>query len=345
MNNIQKEIQLYNQTANMYKLVSDAIYSAENGDECLYSPDQLDLYIGRLQANLKKLSGTMFFDNPNVARWIEDAAAFKDTVGRIRAYGALETAAPWITKTYNAAVSRSSSPNIKSRRLTADDTRRFIGMITSGDSIRRYKNKINALSMRSMTDAMLVKLVNSVLFSSNSTPLSESLAYGGSSLHEGFFNPYDMDDDGNGNEITIKPAAKKPGIVKNVRMWKSNRRDKTVYKNGRMFAGRLYSADDVVDECPVYELSTSDMYSPRIRDIAILIDPDTRRYGVPMGMANYYRTSDETGTKPNVDYVYNPDEGVIRIYATRKIRVGDELVMKSDAPEYGNGMKNYQFRY
>ena len=345
MNNTQKEIQLYNQTANMYKLVSDAIYSAENGDECLYSLDQLDLYIGRLQANLKKLSGTMFFDNPNVARWIEDAAAFKDTVGRIRAYGALEAAAPWITKTYNAAVSRSSSPNLNSRRLTADDTRRFIGMITSGDSIRRYKNKINALSMRSMTDAMLVKLVNSVLFSSNSTPLSESLAYGGSSLHEGFFNPYDTDDDGNGNEITIKPAAKKPGIVKNVRMWKSNRRDKTVYKNGRMFAGRLYSADDVVDECPVYELSTSDMYSPRIRDIAILIDPDTRRYGVPMGMANYYRTSDETGTKPNVDYVYNPDEGVIRIYATRKIRVGDELVMKSDAPEYGNGMKNYQFRY
>ena len=98
MNNIQKEIQLYNQTANMYKLISDAIYSAENGDECLYSPDQLDLYIGRLQANLKKLSGTMFFDNPNVARWIEDSAAFKDTVGRIRAYGALEAAAPWITK-------------------------------------------------------------------------------------------------------------------------------------------------------------------------------------------------------------------------------------------------------
>lgn len=345
MNNTQKEIQLYNQTANMYKLVSDAIYSAENGDECLYSPDQLDLYIGRLQANLKKLSGTMFFDNPNVARWIEDAAAFKDAVNRIRGYSALEAAAPWITKTYNAAVLRSSSPNLKSRRLTADDTRRFIGMITSGDSIRRYKNKINALSMRSMTDAMLVKLVNSVLFSSNSTPLSESLAYGGASLHEGFFNPYDTDDDGNGDETIIKPAAKKPGIVKNVRMWKSNRRDKTVYRNGRMFAGRLYSADDVVDECPVYELSTSDMYSPRIRDIAILIDPETRRYGVPMGMANYYRTSDETGTEPNVDYVYNPDEGVIRIYATRKIRVGDELVMKSDAPEYGNGMKDYQFRY
>ena len=43
MNNTQKEIQLYNQTANMYKLVRDAIYSAENGDECLYSLDQLDL--------------------------------------------------------------------------------------------------------------------------------------------------------------------------------------------------------------------------------------------------------------------------------------------------------------
>lgn len=197
-----------------------------------------------------------------------------------------------------------------------------------------------------MTDAMLVKLVNSVLFSSNSTPLSESLAYGGSSLHEGFFNPYDTDDDDGGRkEIRVEPAAKKTGMVKNVRMWKSNGRDKTVYRNGRMYAGRLYSADDVVDECPVYELSTSDMYSPRIRDIAILIDPETRRYGVPMGMANYYRTSDETGTKPNIDYVYNPDEGVIRIYATRKIRVGDELVMKSDAPEYGNGMKDYQFRY
>ncbi len=347
MNNTQKEIQLYNQTANMYKLVSDAIYSIENGDDCLYSPDQLDLYIGRLQANLKKLCGTMFFDNPNVARWIDDAAAFKDAVGRIRGYDALEAAAPWITKTYNAAVSKSSSPNLKSRRLTPDDTRRFIGRITSGDSIRRYKNKINALAMRSMTDAMLVKLVNSVLFSSNSTPLSESLTYGNDrlSLHEGFFNPYDMDDDDDRKKIRIEPAVKKPGIVKNVRMWKSNRRDKTVYKNGRMYAGRLYSADDIVDECPVYELSTSDLYSPRIRDIAILIDPETRRYGVPMGMANYYRTSDETGTKPNIDYVYNPDEGIIRIYATRKIRIGDELVMKSDMPEYENGMKDYQFRY
>lgn len=62
-----------------------------------------------------------------------------------------------------------------------------------------------------------------------------------------------------------------------------------------------------------------------------MIDSSKRLFGIPMGMATVARTSSEARKDPNIDYEFDPENGnKIIIYATKKIKRGEELIFTED---------------
>jgi len=342
--------EIFNRSEQLYQIIMHFFWDWEEDHETKYDLNTITQYIKALKENLKKLCDSKFFNHSRVQRWIEDSYAFEEQADRIRYEKMLCDAAPWIIRTYN---SYNKLKGNELQKITNDDVRKLINILLNNKNLVEQRNKIRAIARRNMSEPALVRFINAQLYNSN---FGESVktVQAGHRLNEDFYNPFDDDDEldvsaGEDSSIlgkSIKTATtKKNAFVKSVRLWNSNRKEKIELKDNRMFATNVFVADDIVEECPVYLLGTQDLYSPRIRDIAFEIDPENRLYGIPMGFANYYRTTDDVRKPGNIDYTYDPKEGIIRFYAIRKIHKGDELILKVDSPDISNTVKNYQFKY
>lgn len=342
---ITKENQLFFKTEEIYNAIMKFFEQWEGGEQTDLEFPVIQQYFNQLKGNLKKLGNTSYFSDARVLRWMEDFYAIEDQVNRIQYEEHLRTAIPWIVRTYNVT----NGVKGVEKRITVDDAKKFINILVRGENVREQKNKIKALMHRTMSDQALVRLVNAFLYNSNSSPLESAyIDETKPSLNEDFYNPYDDEDDNedlnNRKQIVIQPTENNK-FIKGIKLWNNNRKDKIVFFHNRIIATSIFVPDDIIEEAPVYLLDTRDLYAPRIREIAFEIDPEHRLYGIPMGLADYYRNSSETGTKGNADYTYDPKEGIIRIYALEKIRKGEEIVLRDNSPEYENQVKPNQFKY
>lgn len=159
-------------------------------------------------------------------------------------------------------------------------------------------------------------------------------------LNEGYKNPFYYDDaisdmnndDDNEKDIPVDDNIEikdiDGGYIKAVRLWDTNVNGKIMCKNGKMYAGILFTSNDIVEECPIKELDDVDMYSRNIRDISFELVPNSNRYGIPYGYANVYATSVDRKCEGNIDYEYIPENNFIRFYAIRTIKPNEELILR-----------------
>ncbi len=185
------------------------------------------------------------------------------------------------------------------------------------------RNIIDKLTYKVATDEEVVDFVDNLLYSS---------------LNEGFYNPFDDDSSAAkrggimdiipvNNEIIVKDKDNCP--IKGIRKWDSNVNGKIYCIGGKMYAGRRFIPNDVVEECPVIVINNEGMFSRTVRDLAFQLYPEKDIYGIPMGYANCYDV-DTTGLTGNVDYEYDPDEGIIRIIAITNIKPNNLLVLRAN---------------
>ena len=107
---------------------------------------------------------------------------------------------------------------------------------------------------------------------------------------------------------------------------------KIFFKDGKIYSGVNLFRGDVVEICPIVPLDKVSMCARPVRDLAFQIsekDPDL--YGIPFGYANFYRTTDETGTKGNVDYEYPEQGDFMKIIAIENICPNEELVLRVES--------------
>lgn len=172
----------------------------------------------------------------------------------------------------------------------------------------------------------------------------------------GFENPFDTDDDDKkGPKIGFNSPApelaqsRRDVEIKRVRLWKKETKDKIVLDDSadgkKMIAGQYYDKGDIIERCPCNFITKGFYTEDVIEDLAFKVGTET--YVIPLGYANCYRNSVETGELPNADYIFDPNKGkpYINIFATRKIKKGSEIVLKADESDFENVIKKGQFDY
>lgn len=172
-------------------------------------------------------------------------------------------------------------------------------------------------------------------------------------INEGFFNPFDDCD----NSVATIPQSHQQKDdedtndikISNVRLWNDDVSNKIMFKDGKMVAGKYFGKGDIIERCPIRILFEKDMYSENIRKFAFTLDEQRGIYAVPFGYASFYRNSKDIGGDSNSDYEYvignTPEESYIKIYSTKPIRKGEEIVLHSDETDFENEIKPGQFKY
>ena len=150
-------------------------------------------------------------------------------------------------------------------------------------------------------------------------PLNEWLSRG--------FDTYDDEPD----SVPALPSTPGRVVIKKVLPWCSNSTNKIVFRDGRIFAGKRYSANDIVEEAPIRIIHVEDTYSRPIRDLTFEVDGKNGLYAIPFGYASYYRVN-EAAPNASYDFVYEPEsgKGYVVIRALKPIMKDDEITIIKD---------------
>lgn len=166
-------------------------------------------------------------------------------------------------------------------------------------------------------------LVECYVMTQESKPLNEWIQRG-----------FDSFDD---TPVTTPIAPEAPGrvVIKKVLPWCSNSTNKIEFKDGRIYAGKRYSANDIIEEAPIRVIQVEDTYSRPIRDLTFEVDGEKGLYAIPFGYASYYRI-DELSPKASYDFVYEPKsgKGYVVIRALTPIMKGDEITIIKDRSRF-----------
>ena len=193
-------------------------------------------------------------------------------------------------------------------------------------------------------------IMDAVTLSNITESLVKESIYRRKHLNEGFENPFDdLDDDtiGTRYEEIVEIDPNKNLKIGKVKLWNNNTENKIMYKGGKMIAGQFFGIGDTIETCPIRLIYEKDLYSEKIREFAFTIDKPKGIYAIPFGYASFYRNNKSSVQEPNADYEYIDDNGdkYIRIFATRNIRKGREIILSTDETDFMNEIKPGQFDY
>lgn len=194
-------------------------------------------------------------------------------------------------------------------------------MIHTESLSKKFEDKLNKLFYNTMSEAEVLDFVDNALLSN---------------LNEGFYNPFDTDEDGiEGVSILADPRKEIKDSdncpIRKVTLWNNNVNGKISCEKGKMYSNRFYFKGDILEECPVKLINVNSLNDRVIREIAFELEVDENGngvWGIPMGYANCYTLSTDTKELPNVDYEYDPEEGIIRFYAISTIKPHKLLVLR-----------------
>lgn len=292
--------------------------------------------------------------------WIEDAGTF-ETVYEMFIYEyALNTKAQSIARLYNNA-----ARNKNGAVMTADIVKFIISNVI-------MKNIDTFTFNRSFLKRLVYSTVPGITIKRTFDTLISDFRPKGSyeiskkreilrtlglfeSLTEGFFNPFDDMDPEDNNELSssekleyedYEVSNEKPAEITKIKLWNPNTLNKVVYKNNRMYAGKYFCKDDIVEEAPIKIMTSKDLYSENIRNNVFPIDEGNGIYALPLGYSICYRNSKEAPQGiGNIYYEFDEDNSLIRFYALKNIKKGQELIIQADENDFGNEIKPNQFKY
>lgn len=92
-----------------------------------------------------------------------------------------------------------------------------------------------------------------------------------------------------------------------------------------VWAGADFHIGDIIERCPVHEISQSALYSRDMRDIAFSIGRG--RYVVPMGYVQFYDILDSFNLEANCDWKFDFKRNELVIQAIKRIKKGDKLIL------------------
>lgn len=289
------------------------------------------LLVFQLIKKLKNYLENRFYTTPVDDRWAEEIEYFESAYYKMIYYKDLWASTDWILYTLNDYVLHDKK--IITKTLSYKYINAFVESLLSFQLIKTYKSQIAKIvnanisgkqlmaiydHVKSITDNFRFKIEDNVL-------LGESYK-----INEGFYNPFDSEDYRKDEIASNKD--KEERIIRKIKVYNSKNQEGGIkYKNNGVYANTTFYKDDIIEEAPVYMLHDSDLYSANVRQLTFMIDSSKRIFGIPMGMATVARCANEANKEGNIDYEFDLDKGnKIIIYATKKIKRGEELVFEED---------------
>ena len=301
-------------------------------DECI-DKNEWEFYkhktlgIAKWIKDLKNYIENVPYPGPRTERWASDIEYFEAAYYKMVYYKDLWSASDWILFVLENA-SKGTMRIYNMHKVNA-----FIDGLLSFQLVKTYRGQIAKIINANITGKQLLMMYDHVrLLTDNFREKLDDRMFINESykLNEGFYNPFDIDDapiidDSKKNDVEER-------IIRKIKVYNSKNQEGGIkYKNNGVYANTTFYKDDIIEEAPVYMLHDSDLYSANVRKLTFMIDDSKRLFGIPMGMATVARSANEANKDSNIDYEFDPEKGnKIVIYATKKIRRGEELVFAED---------------
>jgi hypothetical protein len=286
------------------------------------------LIVGKQIKDIKNYIENVPFPVARDYKWAGDLEVFEAAYYKMIYYKDLWSASDWILYTLQNETRK------EIRIITIKHVNLFIEALLSFQLIKTYRGQISKIinanvsgkqlllmyeHIRTLTDGFREKLEDTLY-------ITESYK-----LNEGFYNPFDNDEN-KSEDIVSNNKDIEERLIRKIKVYNSKNQEGGIkYKNNGVYANTTFYKDDVIEEAPVYILHDSDLYSANVRQLTFMIDSSKRIFGIPMGMATVARYADEAKKEANIDYEFDPENGnKIVIYATRKIKRGEELIFAED---------------
>ena len=287
--------------------------------------------------------------------WTEDADTFETRIEMLSYENALSTKYPSITKAYN-------SKSLGSE-ITSDYMEKLFEIMIFADyrMFNTYKSFIKRLIMSSVPAITIKRTIDSIVYDYKPTTNHRynfkkkvlELMNLNESVNEGFYNPFDDEDEYLDSEESqfkkFHVEKKDPDMIDitKVKMWNTNVPNKVVCKSNGCFAGKSFTAGDIIEESPVRIIPSDAMYSRSIRDAAFQfeLDDGSLIYGIPLGYISCYRTRHNSGLDGNVEYDLDPESLRVTILAKKNIRKGQELVLDTNDSDFANEYNETRFKH
>ena len=322
--------------AKVTQIQAKAIYSIlkQTIDDCIRDNNwefykTKTLGIAKNIKDLKNYLENCLFPGPIDEKWAADLEYFEAAYLKMIYYKDLWASTDWILYTLiEYADSKKNLRTFDIKRVNA-----FVEALLSFQLIKVYRPQIAKMINANVNGKQLTTIYDHVRLLTNnfSVKLEDDLYITESykKINESFYNPFD-------DMIEEKPMVKnndiEEKIIRKIKVYNSKNQEGGIkYKLNGVYANTSYYKDDIIEEAPVYMLHDSDLYSPNVRKLTFMIDSSKRLFGIPMGMATVARTSSEARKDSNIDYEFDPENGnKIIIYATKKIKRGEELIFAED---------------
>lgn len=319
--------------AKVGQIQAKAIYTMLKNtiDECV-KEDNWEFYKGRAIIIAKQIKDLKnYLENcplpgPRDYKWASDLEYFEAAYYKMVYYKDLWSASDWILYTLQNETKK------EIRIINIKQVNAFIKALLSFQLIKTYRGQISKIINANVIGKQLLLMFEHIksLTDNFREDLDDNLYISESySINEGFYNPFDNE---NEKEEIAPNKNIEERIIRKIKVYNSKNQEGGIkYKNNGVYANTSFYKDDIIEEAPVYILHDADLYSPNVRKLTFMIDSSKRLFGIPMGMATVARSANEANKESNIDYEFDPEKGnKIIIYATKKIRRGEELIFAED---------------
>lgn len=300
-------------------------------DECLEKNDWefykgKALIVAKYIKEIKKYLEDRPYIGPRDEKWASNLEYFEAVYYKMVYYKDLWSASDWILYTLQNETKK------EVRIITIKQVNAFIKALLSFQLIKTYRGQISKIINANVIGKQLLLMFEHIksLTDNFREDLDDNLYISESySINEGFYNPFDNE---NEKEEIAPNKNIEERIIRKIKVYNSKNQEGGIkYKNNGVYANTSFYKDDIIEEAPVYMLHDVDLYSPNVRKLTFMIDSSKRLFGIPMGMATVARSANEANKESNIDYEFDPEKGnKIIIYATKKIRRGEELIFAED---------------
>lgn len=287
--------------------------------------------------------------------WTEDADTFETRIELLSYENALSNKYTSITRAYN-------SKSIGSEMTSDYMEKLFEIMIFSNyQMFNTYKGFIKRLAMSSVPAITIKRTIDSIVFDYKPTTKHRQifkndvmrLMHLNESMNEGFYNPFDEEDDYLDTEEDqfkkFHVEKKDPDMIdiSKIKIWNTNVPNKVVCKSNGCFAGKSFTAGDIIEESPVRIIPSDAMYLRSVRDAVFQfeLDDGSLIYGIPLGYISCYRTRHNSGLDGNIEYDLDPESLRVTILAKKNIRKGQELILDTNDGDFANEYNETRFKH
>ena len=214
----------------------------------------------------------------------------------------------------------------------ASEARRMTDFLLHPDNVDTYLSDIKKI-IRGVMPVKTFNMLHTRFLTKTRPNTSKHVYYNESATNEGFYNPYDIEEEKPKKE-TINIADKGGMLSKRRQIFDKGEIEYEKTKKGySLFAKTNFNKGDIVETCPIIFIESKDV-NDKLN--SLLFDLGNDKYALVLGYGCLYKHS----YTPNVEYAFNSSNKQMYFIASKNIKRGEELFINYGEEYMNNHTQN-----